>query len=343
MGVEGHEPAQAAKQRLARLLRSWWEEDPGKVTQEALARRITERGVRTSQEMLSRYLHRSRPTLARPDVIRAMHEVLGRKAEELAAALELHAAATAASAATAAPAAPAATVVTAAQGPEGAAAPEPAAASAHVPTVASAPAPAPAPEPVLHTVLRPHPAPPAEAPAAPSRPKWPWIAVAAAAVVGASGLTAAVTLAGDDRSARGQSPSRSASPTPSAPPAGPTPSTAECRGESCFGIDPKYAVCRQDAATYYTGRDHGILVELRFSPTCQAAWAKMSGTSQGDVVRVTNNAGRSRHYTQQWGHDAHSTMVEALNPDDAKACARTPRGEVCATVPAAPSTAPSRR
>lgn len=66
----------------------------------------------------------------------------------------------------------------------------------------------------------------------------------------------------------------------------------------------------------------------------------MSGTSQGDVVRVTNNAGRSRPYTQQWGRDAHTTMVEARNPD-AAACARTPRGEVCATKPATTSTAPT--
>ncbi|MEU9581382.1 hypothetical protein [Streptomyces chilikensis] len=83
----------AARLRLAATLRSWWQEDPGRATQSSLARRLGERGVKTSQEMLSRYLHRTRPTLARPDVIRALHAVLGRGEEELEEALELHAAA----------------------------------------------------------------------------------------------------------------------------------------------------------------------------------------------------------------------------------------------------------
>lgn len=298
-----------AKRRLAALLRSWWEQDAGKITQEALARRISERGVRTSQEMLSRYLHRTRPTLVRPDVIGAMHQVLGRSPEELAEALALHAEAS-----------------TPAPEPT---APRPA-------TVSGPPA---APEPAAETALSvtagaPHP----EGGAARSRWKWPWVAVAAAVVVGATVLTATETLKEDEPQTRRQPPvGATASPAPAAG-APPSTLTAECRGVSCFGIDPKYAICREDAGTYYTGHAHGVRVELRFSPTCQAAWAKMTGTSQGDVVRVTNNAGRSRHYTQQWGHDAHSTMVEALNPDDAKACARTPRGEVCATVPASPGT-----
>ncbi|MFB7590223.1 DUF2690 domain-containing protein [Streptomyces sp. NPDC056169] len=159
-----------------------------------------------------------------------------------------------------------------------------------------------------------------------------WIALASFVVVGMS-VVGAVVLDGDtDRRKEARPPAGPPASSSFPVSAAPT-STAECQGASCFGMDPKYAVCQEDAVTYYTGSGHGIRVELRFSAMCQAAWAKMSGTSQGDVVRVTNNAGRSRHYTQQWGHDAHSTMVEALNPDDAKACARTPRGEVCATVP----------
>ncbi|MDQ8704533.1 DUF2690 domain-containing protein [Streptomyces sp. LHD-70] len=315
MGVARDEQRQAAKRELALLLRSWWEEHPDKITQEALARRITERGVQISQEMLSRYLNRSRPTTARPDVIRTMHEVLRRAPEELSLALNLQAQAQAQ--ATEVTEAPDITEAATATGEPG--------------ETAEAP-------------------PARPAPPTPSRKKWPWIAVAAA-VVGASGLTAFMTL-GEER--RGTTPPGHRE-TPSAslpaeestsagtqPPAEESTSTgtqppAECRGESCFGIDAKYAVCREDAATYYTARAHGVFVELRFSPACQAAWAKMSGTSQGDVVRVTNNAGRSRHYTQQWGHDAHTTMVEAVSPDDAKACAHTPRGQVCATKAVTPT------
>ncbi|MET8247319.1 DUF2690 domain-containing protein [Streptomyces sp. NPDC005202] len=339
MSVQCDESAKAARHQLAQLLRSWWEDDPGKITQEALARRITERGVKTSQEMLSRYLHRSRPVLARPDVIRTMHEVLGRSPQELTAALDLHAEASARPVAPPEPAAAeGASAAGATSGPGQVPAPAPAAARTPAPTP---PAPAAAEEPAAPdsgvrteggTALR-------TKGRTALRTKWPWIAAVALAVVGACGLTAAMTLGGADTSAKGQRPSPSASPFLSA---SPSPSTTKCRGQSCYGIDPKYSTCREDAATYYTGHRDGILVELRFSPACQAAWAKMSGTSQGDVVRVTNNAGRTRHYTQQWGHDAHTTMVEALNPDDAQACARTPRGTVCATTPADPTATPSR-
>ncbi|MFM9368571.1 DUF2690 domain-containing protein [Streptomyces sp. Da 82-17] len=298
MGVARDEQRQAAKRELALLLRSWWQEHPDRITQEALARRITERGVRISQEMLSRYLNRTRPTTARPDVIRTMHEVLRRAPQELDAALELQERAAGA----------AAGVPVADDAPESAE------------TAAGEDSPIPA----------------------PTRKKWPWIAVAAAALVGVTGFTAFMTLGGgDERQASPPGPRATPSATPTVQESASTQPPAECRGASCYGIDAKYAICQDDAETYYAGRAHGVLVELRFSPVCRAAWAKMSGTSQGDVVRVTNNAGRSRHYTQQWGRDAHTTMVEAVSPDDAKACARTPRGEVCATkavTPGAPET-----
>ncbi|ROQ78440.1 uncharacterized protein DUF2690 [Streptomyces sp. CEV 2-1] len=137
----------------------------------------------------------------------------------------------------------------------------------------------------------------------------------------------------DNSSAKGRPPSPTASPFFAGPPS-PTPTTVKCWRNTCYGVDPKYATCRKDATTYYTGKGHGIRVELRFSPSCQAAWAKMTGTTQGDIVRITSSAGDTRHYTQQWGHDAHSPMVEALNPDTAKACADTSRGRACATTPA---------
>ncbi|MEQ6028005.1 DUF2690 domain-containing protein [Streptomyces salinarius] len=307
MGVERDQHADAARHELAHLLRTWWKEDPKKITQESLARQITERGVKISQEMLSRYLKQSRPTLARPDVIRAMHQVLGRPPQELTAALDLHARA---SSPTNRPQLTTDTAASAQGGP-------------------------PVREPV-------------NAPAVVGRRRWPWAAAAIAAVVaGIVALTAAMTDRDDDTSAKNDPGSPTASSPFFAGPPSPTPSTVKCWRKSCYGVDPKYATCGGDATTSYTGKGHGILVELRFSPSCQAAWAKMTGTTQGDVVRITNNAGDTRHYTQQWGHDAHSPMVEALNPDTAKACASTSRGQVCATTasdpapPASPASSPA--
>ncbi|ROQ72533.1 uncharacterized protein DUF2690 [Streptomyces sp. CEV 2-1] len=319
MGVERDQHANAARHELAHLLRTWWKDDPKKVTQESLARQITERGVKISQEMLSRYLKQFRPALARPDVIRAMHQVLGRPPEELAAALGLHARANVRAVQPAEPSpegpqlqqdAPAATQETSSTD------------RAHPDADAAA-------SPQGGAPVRK----PVDTPAA-TRKRWPWAAAAIAAVVaGIVVLTAAMTDWNDNSSAKGRPPSPTASPFFAGPPS-PTPTTVKCWRNTCYGVDPKYATCRKDATTYYTGKGHGIRVELRFSPSCQAAWAKMTGTTQGDIVRITSSAGDTRHYTQQWGHDAHSPMVEALNPDTAKACADTSRGRACATTPA---------
>ncbi|MFF3378468.1 peptidoglycan-binding protein [Streptomyces sp. NPDC002680] len=94
MNVLQGDQEKTPKRELAQLLRSWWEE-AGRIPQKALARRLTDRGVKTSQEMISRYMSLDRPTVARLDVIHAMHELLGRSPDELARALDLHAKATA--------------------------------------------------------------------------------------------------------------------------------------------------------------------------------------------------------------------------------------------------------
>ncbi|MER5428513.1 hypothetical protein [Streptomyces sp. NPDC002588] len=162
------------------------------MTQEALARRITGRGVKISQEMLSRYLHRVRPTLARPDVIRAMHEILGRSPQELTAALGLHQEASAR------------------------------------PDCASAPAPV---LPETGAATRAEAAVPAAGPL-PARTRWQWIMAAVLTAFLASGLTAVWTKENGYSSARSPQPwppaTSSDSPSPSSSPSS-APSAAGCR------------------------------------------------------------------------------------------------------------------
>ncbi|MFJ8111312.1 helix-turn-helix domain-containing protein [Streptomyces sp. NPDC096132] len=183
------------------------------MTQEALARRITERGVRISQEMLSRYLHRVRPTVARPDVIRAMHEVLGRSPEELTLALGLHG--EAGDRRGVGPKTVSETV------PEAAAGAASGTASGSG-TVAAVPGSV--------------------------RARWQWIVIAVLAAVLGSVLTAALTRGEGYSSARDRqlSPAAASSPSPlpsSAPSPSPSPSpshsTTECRGDHEDGTRPQ--------------------------------------------------------------------------------------------------------
>ena len=78
---------------------------------------------------------------------------------------------------------------------------------------------------------------------------------------------------------------------------------------------------------------------LRYSPRCEAAWAKMSNTSPEDRVIITPKRGDSEEYRQQTGHDAHTRMVPVTRPEDARACAKI-QDRVCATTPALSSPSP---
>lgn len=131
-----------------------------------------------------------------------------------------------------------------------------------------------------------------------------------------------------------------AAPSPSATKPSPSP-TASCFGASCTGVPPTTTVCQNDVVTAYTGRGHGVLVELRYSARCRAAWAKMKGSATADVIRVTGKDGDMAEYQQQGGRDAHTDMVEAQQPGDATACAAlVGQGMVCATASAAPQPTP---
>ncbi|MFD0403833.1 DUF2690 domain-containing protein [Kitasatospora sp. NPDC127116] len=125
-------------------------------------------------------------------------------------------------------------------------------------------------------------------------------------------------------------PARQAVPAPTA--------AFSCDGASCLHVDPVGTVCDRDAATAAADRDFGVLIELRYSPSCHAAWAKMSGGSPGDRVQVFGTPPEQEEYRQQSGHDAHSKMVRAARPADARACAVVDdRGTVCAALPETPA------
>ncbi|MEU6005050.1 DUF2690 domain-containing protein [Streptomyces sp. NPDC047453] len=116
---------------------------------------------------------------------------------------------------------------------------------------------------------------------------------------------------------------------------------ATCSGASCTSVEPTTTVCEQDAATAYTGRGYGVLVELRHSPRCHAAWARMHGTSPGDRVMLTfqHDEETSQEYRQQTGKTAHTPMAHVDDLAGVRACAIVEgRGTICATK-AASSTA----
>ncbi|MGW5343941.1 DUF2690 domain-containing protein [Streptomyces sp. HUAS TT3] len=97
----------------------------------------------------------------------------------------------------------------------------------------------------------------------------------------------------------------------------PASAATSCYGSSCNGLDPANTVCQNDAKTVYW--DGWRAIELRYSPSCRAAWTRQQGVGGPDgepmTLIVENTAGQ--RYTTAWnGHTAWTRMV---NDKDIKA------------------------
>lgn len=162
---------------------------------------------------------------------------------------------------------------------------------------------------------------------------------AAGVLAAAAGITVWVLSANADDASGGHA----APPAATSAPASARPSpTISCHGQSCASLDAAHTHCAGDALTSYSGQKYGVTIELRHSPACGTVWAKMSKTSAGDRVTITDQTGHSEEYRQQYGRDAHTLMLAVDAPEDAEACAIVQdRGTVCATQRGAVTPAPA--
>ncbi|MER8042076.1 DUF2690 domain-containing protein [Streptomyces sp. NPDC094032] len=286
---------------LSALLRQWWQSEERVRKQDVLVGLLRQRGIDLTQATLSRYLDPAKPQIAREDVVRALHAVFGRPEEDLAVALALWERATRERA----------NRERTAQQQRLRATP------GEAPAEGAAPVPVPLPE---------------EDPVPVRRLLLTGVAAVLALLVGGTlWLTAPWERAADSGGAKGAG---ATAPTVPASEPLPTGELASCEAETCFGLEPKHTVCSTDAITAYVDTDPVIGIELRYSAKCRAAWAKISNTTQGDVARIGDQAGRKREYTQISGRDAHTTMLPVARPEDATACAVLAARTVCATIPA---------
>ncbi|MER7000619.1 DUF2690 domain-containing protein [Streptomyces sp. NPDC000410] len=327
------------------MLRGWWLDDRQQRKQDALANQLTKMDVQISQGMLSRYL--AGKQIAREDVVRGLHKLLGREPDELPGALELLRKAQEERKRTSqerlrTPSAPMAEPAPAAQ-PPSATHPTPGSAAHPAPGAHPTPPSGPAAGAQLSVPPTQPPAPEAGPPERPGRQRKVPVLLAVAAVAVALLLTAGFVLndfLGDDTSSSGK-PSAGASATTGSPgdPAASQPSSSaakelvSCKGADCLGWEPERTVCARDARTAAIDTDPAVeVVELRYSDLCKAAWAKMSNTTQGNIIRIVGTPHRGE-YTQRGGNDAHTPMIPAARPEDVKACAIVEPRTVCATRP----------
>ncbi|MFF2424314.1 XRE family transcriptional regulator [Streptomyces mirabilis] len=148
-----------------------------------------------------------------------------------------------------------------------------------------------------------------------------------AGVVGALVVIAAAvyfTGGGDGKKAASapKTPSTSAAVNPDLP------AGVKCSGAGCTGKDPENMGCGGQLATTSTSITVGTtLVEVRYSKTCAAAWARITQAVIGDSVQVTAGTAAKQTGTVVNATDAYTPMIAVKDGAEAKACVTLKSGQ----------------
>ncbi|WP_432587925.1 DUF2690 domain-containing protein [Streptomyces sp. HD1123-B1] len=212
------------------------------------------------------------------------------------------------------PTAPAATAATPAAAPTAPAAP-----ASPVPVTAPAATPPAAMPPAAHP----------DAPAEGKKGGRRRIALFAGGVVGslllAAGAVALVGTGGDDGKPAAAPKTAPATTAPSLP------RGVKCAGKGCAGKDPEDMGCGGAKATTSANLTVGTAyVEVRYSETCGAAWARITRAAPGDEIRVTapgGGAGAGQRGEVDADGDAYTRMVPVETTAQATACATLTSGK----------------
>ncbi|MGW5445905.1 DUF2690 domain-containing protein [Streptomyces asiaticus] len=185
--------------------------------------------------------------------------------------------------------------------------------------------------------------PPSPAPSPPSSPsprgRKRVAALFAGGLVGALLLVAGAVLlldAGGDGEKRGERPTTA----PATSARQQLPEGVKCAGQDCTGQDPQAMGCGAAATTTADVTVGTAYVEVRYSKTCKAAWARVARAAPGDVIQVKApgaNGGAARSQSGRVGADgdAYTKMIPVDSAARATACATLGGGTRACTAPGA--------
>ncbi|MEV7088920.1 DUF2690 domain-containing protein [Streptomyces sp. NPDC093085] len=151
----------------------------------------------------------------------------------------------------------------------------------------------------------------------------------AAALIGVAAAFALTNLGGD-----GDGRTVAQSPTPKASTSEPVlPEGVKCAGDRCAGKDPEEMGCSGEYAETVASATVGTaLVEVRYSKTCGAAWARITQAALGDEIRISPAKGPGQSSEVETATNAYTPMTTAEDATAVKACATLKTGETgCAT------------
>ncbi|MET9430949.1 MULTISPECIES: DUF2690 domain-containing protein [unclassified Streptomyces] len=140
-------------------------------------------------------------------------------------------------------------------------------------------------------------------------------------------------LGGDEGGQGGTPVAKSPSAPPSTSASAPLPEGVKCAGGDCTGQDPEAMGCGGQYATTVASAVVGTAkVEVRYSKTCGAAWARLTQAKAGDTVRITSGDA-TQNGAVKIDTDTYTPMVAAAEAADVKACATLATGTQGCTTP----------
>ncbi|WP_377272379.1 DUF2690 domain-containing protein [Peterkaempfera sp. SMS 1(5)a] len=123
----------------------------------------------------------------------------------------------------------------------------------------------------------------------------------------------------------------------------PTATAGGCRAAGCVGRDPSSTGCAMDAVTLLSANNGKVTLYIRYSPRCQAAWAKLTDGAAKDTATITTGTGQSATALIHWGYDAFSPMVDASGSGTTlQVCGQQPAGNACTPTVTDPKRVASR-
>ncbi|MEV5278745.1 DUF2690 domain-containing protein [Streptomyces sp. NPDC052811] len=138
-------------------------------------------------------------------------------------------------------------------------------------------------------------------------------------------ITAAVLLT--DLGGSDDKPRAKPSPSPSSS-APVLPAGVKCAGASCTGQDPEAMGCTDKLVTTVAGAKVGVsVVEVRYSKTCGAAWARLKQVTPGDRLQISAGSATGEPVVADAYRDTYTKMLAVDGPAAAKACATLKSGK----------------
>ncbi len=104
-----------------------------------------------------------------------------------------------------------------------------------------------------------------------------------------------------------------------------------CSKDTCINLDPVVKKCHKNAITVKRNQELGVLIELRYSPTCNASWAKVTSAPVNSAVYVIDSSGKQYGYWQNTDSRWNQFYGDMGPGVELNACVKLPNGQAVCT------------